>query len=48
MHRSVSGLDSVSLVSLSMPVPVSHCLNDCRFIVIPDVGEACHHLVLLL
>lgn len=48
MHRSVSGLDSVSLVDLSMPVPVPYCLNYCSFIVIPDVREAGRHLVLLL
>lgn len=48
MHKSVSGLDSVSLVDLSMPVPVPYCLNYCSSIVIPDVRDACHHLVLLL
>lgn len=47
MHRSVSGLASVSLIYLSVPVPVLPFLNYYSLRVIPDVGEACPCLVLL-
>lgn len=38
MHRPVSGLESVSLVYLSVLGPIPHCLNYCSFLVTPAVG----------
>lgn len=48
MHRSVSGPDSVSLVYLSVSVPIPHCLNYCSFVVIPGIGRLVSPSLVLL
>ena len=36
----VGGLSSVPLVCLSVLIPVPHCLDDCGFVILPEVWES--------